>query len=93
MGEVEKERDLKLGAEEKLVAMEKRASLDAMAVARLCKERDEQIQTMERLCSKRGAAHEEHNQAFQERDQACQEHDDVQQKVSSLQAKLKRETT
>ena len=64
LGEVEKERDLKLGAEEKLVAMEKRASLDAMAVARLCKERDEQIQTTERLCSKCIVAREEHDQAF-----------------------------
>ena len=41
MGEVEKERDLKLGAEEKLAAQEKRTSLDATAVARLRKERDE----------------------------------------------------
>ena len=33
LGEVEKERDLKLGAEKKLVALGKRASLDAMVVA------------------------------------------------------------
>ena len=32
LGEVEKERDLKLGAEEKLAALEKRERLDAMAV-------------------------------------------------------------
>jgi len=39
--EVEQERELKLGAEEKLAALEKRASLGAKAVARLHKERDE----------------------------------------------------
>ena len=44
LGEVEKERDLKLGAEEKLMALEKRASLDAAAVARLRKEWDELLQ-------------------------------------------------
>jgi len=33
LGKVEKERDLKLGAEEKLVALEKRVSLDAMVIA------------------------------------------------------------
>ena len=59
MGEVEKERDLKLGAKEKLTALEKRASLDVAAVARLRKERDELIQTAERLYSKHGVAHEE----------------------------------
>ena len=59
LAEVEKERELKLGAEEKLTALEKRASLDATVVARLCKERDELLQTAERLRSKHGAAHEE----------------------------------
>ena len=77
MGEVEKERDLRLGAEEKLVALEKRASLDATTVARLRKEMDELIQTTERLRSKCGAAHEERDQAFRERNQACQECDDA----------------
>ena len=66
------------------MALEKRASLDAMAVARLCKERDELIQTMKRLHSECGTAHEEHDQAFQEGDQAGQERNDAQQKVSSL---------
>ena len=61
LGEVEKERDLKLGAEEKLVALEKRASLDAVVVAQLRKEKDELIQTVERLRSKCGVAHEERN--------------------------------
>ena len=58
---VEKERDLKLGAKEKLMVLEKRVSLDAMVVGRLCKERDELIQTMERLCSECSAAREEHD--------------------------------
>ena len=58
LGVVENERDLKLGAE-KLVGLEKRASLDAAMVARLRKEWDELIQTAERLCSERDAAHEE----------------------------------
>ena len=51
LGEVEKERDLKLWAEEKLATLEKRVSLDVVAVTRLCKERDELIQTVERLHS------------------------------------------
>ena len=41
LDEVEKERDLKLGAEEKLATLEKRASLDATVIARLRKEQDE----------------------------------------------------
>ena len=43
------------------MALEKRASLDAVAVARLHKEQDELLQTMERLCSECGAAHKEHD--------------------------------
>ena len=43
------------------MALEKRASLDAMAVARLHKEWDELLQTLERLRSEHGAAHEEHD--------------------------------
>ena len=64
--------------------MEKRASLEATAVARLHKERDELLQTLERLWSERGAAREEHDWAFRERDHACLERDDAQQKVGSL---------
>ena len=41
------------------MALEKRVSLDAMAIARLRKEWDELLQTTERLCLKHGAAHEE----------------------------------
>jgi len=84
VAKVEKERELKLGAEEKLAALEKRASLDAVAVTRLRKERDELLQTMERLCLEHGVACEEHNQALRERDQACQERDNAQQKVGSF---------
>ena len=43
------------------MALEKRASLDAMAVAWLCKERDELVQTVERLHSKCVVACEEHD--------------------------------
>jgi len=43
LGKVEKERDLKLRAEENLTALEKRASLDAVAVAQLREEQDELI--------------------------------------------------
>ena len=68
LGDVEKERDLELGAEEKLVALEKRVSLDATSVARLRKEHNELIQTMERLYLGCGAAHEECDQAFREHD-------------------------
>ena len=57
MAEVEKERVLKLGAKEKPMALENRASLDATAVARLRKEQDELIQTAERLRSERRSAH------------------------------------
>ena len=55
-----------------------------MAVFQLCKERDELLQTTERLRSKRGMAHEECDQAFQEHDQAYQERDEMEQKVGSL---------
>ena len=64
LAKVEREWELKLGAEEKLVALEKRASLDAAAVARLHKERDELLQTAVRLCSEHGMAREEHDQAL-----------------------------
>ena len=53
--------ELKLGAEEKLIALEKKASLDAATVARLRKERDELLQTTERLHSECGVAREEHD--------------------------------
>jgi len=63
LGEVEIKRDLRLGAEEKLTTLKKRASLDATAVTRLRKERDELIQITERLRSKHGVAHGEREQA------------------------------
>ena len=64
LGEVEKERDLKLGAEEKLASLEKKASLDATTVAQLRMVWDELIQTTERICSEHGVAHAERDQAF-----------------------------
>jgi uncharacterized coiled-coil DUF342 family protein len=68
LGEVEKERDLKLGVEEKLMALETRAPQDATTIEWLRKERDKLSWTMERLYS-------ECNTAHHECDQACQEHD------------------
>jgi len=70
------------------VALEKRASLDVVVVARLRKEWDELLQTAERLRSKHCTTRKECDQSFQERDQAYQECDDAQQKVDSLQAEL-----
>ena len=52
------------------MALEKKASLDAAAVAQLRKERDELLQTVERLRSEHGMAREECDQAFRERDDA-----------------------
>ena len=75
---------MKLGAEERLAALEKRASQDAVVVAWLLKEWDELLQTAGRLGSEHAVARKEHDQALQEHDQACQECDDAQQKVSSL---------
>ena len=65
-----------MGAEEKLVTLEK-VSLDATTVARLRKEQDELLQTVESLYS-------EHGMAREERDQALLERDDTQQKIGSL---------
>ena len=59
LAEVEKERELKLGTEEKLMTLVKRPSLDAMVVARLRKEQDELLQTTKRLRSEHGMAHKE----------------------------------
>ena len=64
LAKVEQERELKLGAKEKLVTLEKGASLDATTIARLRKEQDELLQTTERLYSERSVAHKEHDQAF-----------------------------
>jgi hypothetical protein len=59
LGEVEKERDLKLWVEEKLMALEMRARQDAVMIEWLRKERDELSQTMERLLVERNTAHHE----------------------------------
>ena len=63
LAEVETERELKLRAEERSMALQQRVSLDVEAIARLRKERDELSQTVERLCSEHGTAREEHDQA------------------------------
>ena len=63
---MEKEWELKLGAEERSTALQQRASLDAEVIARLHKERDELRQTMERLRSEHDATHEKCDQIIQE---------------------------
>jgi len=78
---VERERELKLGAEERSVGLQQKTNLNAEAVAQLCREQDELRQTTERLCSERDAARGE-------RDQAVREHDETQQRIGSLQADL-----
>ena len=64
LAEAEKEQELRLGTKEKLIALERRASLDAKAVAPLRKERDELLQTVGWLYSEHGMAREEHDQAI-----------------------------
>ena len=64
LAKAEKERELKLGAEERFAALQQRVNLDAKVVAQLRKERDKLHQTTERLSSKHGTAHEEHDQAI-----------------------------
>jgi len=72
LAEVERERDLKLEAEERSVALLQKANLDAEVVARLRRERDELHQTIERLHLESSTACEEHDQAIRERDEARQ---------------------
>ena len=50
LAQAEKERELKLVAEEKVAALEQRVSLDAEAVARLRKVRDELLQKDTESC-------------------------------------------
>jgi DNA repair exonuclease SbcCD ATPase subunit len=63
LGEVEKERNIKLGVKEKLTALEMRPRQDAAMIERLRKEQDGLSQTMERLRSERNTASQEHDQA------------------------------
>ena len=57
--ELERERNLKLEAEERSATLQQRANQDAEVIARLRRERDELCQTMERLRSERGMVREE----------------------------------
>jgi len=59
LGEVERERDLKVKAEERFSAQEMKVSQDTAMVERLGKERDGLSQTAERLRSERGTTCEE----------------------------------
>jgi hypothetical protein len=68
LDEVNQERDWKLAAEQRLVALEVKAHQDAMTAEQIREEREESRQTKERLCM-------EHSTARIERDVVCQEHD------------------
>jgi len=59
LAEVEKERELKLGAKERFADLQQRVNQDAKAVTWLCRERNELCQTSKRLCSECGASHGE----------------------------------
>jgi chromosome segregation ATPase len=76
-GKLEKEKGLKLAAEEKVTTLEAKARQDATVAERLRKERDDLRQTETRL-------RRECNGARQERD-------GTQERVSSLQSDLERE--
>jgi len=67
---VEKEQELKLGAEERSVALQQKANLDVEVIVWLRKERNELCQTTERLRLEHSMAREEHDQAVQEHNQA-----------------------
>jgi len=56
---VERERNLKLEAEERSMTLQQKANLDAKVVAWLRREQDELCQTIERLRLERGTAREE----------------------------------
>ena len=57
--ELERERDLKLGAKERSAALQQRANQDSKVITRLCRERGELRQTIERLHLEHGTVHEE----------------------------------
>ena len=75
------ERDLKLKAEDRSTALQKRVNQDAEVIARLRRERDELCWTEERLRSERSMAHEE-------RDRAVRECDEARREVGALQSDL-----
>ena len=60
LAEAEKERDLRLVAEERSTTLEQRPKLDAKTIAQLHKERDKLCQTAERLYLEHGTARGEH---------------------------------
>ena len=68
--ELERERDLKLEAEDRSTALQQRVNQDAEAIARLHKERDKLCQTTERLWLECDKVHEERDQAVREHDTA-----------------------
>ena len=70
LAEAERERDLRLVAEERSTALEQREKLDTEMVARLRMERDELCHTTERLRSECDAACGQRDQTVQECDEA-----------------------
>jgi len=58
------ERDLKLKAEDRSTALQRRADQNAEAIARLRRERDELLQTAERLHLERSTVRKEHDRAI-----------------------------
>ena len=69
LDELETEWNLKLKAEDRSAALHQRADQDVKVIVRLCSERDELHQTMERLHSEHGMVCEECDQAIRERDE------------------------
>ena len=63
------------------MVLQQRANQDAEVIARLRRERDELLQTVERLRSERSTVREE-------RDRAIREHDEAYQVVNSLRVNL-----
>ena len=81
LDELETKRNLKLEAEDRSAALQQWVDQDAKVIARLRRERDKLLQTMERLRLEHGTVHEESNRAIQECDEA-------RQVVNSLRADL-----
>ena len=63
LAELETERDLKLKAEDRSVALQRRVDQDIEAISQLRRERDELLHTIERLRSEHGMVREERDRA------------------------------
>ena len=72
LAELETERDLKLKAKDRSMALQRGADQDVEAIARLRRELDELLQTTVRLRLECGTVREERDQAVRERDETYQ---------------------